>query len=89
MNNLFLKVDGVDSEEQAMASSINAALQRNKVYKNDEDYERREKFRAVWANLIREESKTYGKPTQPISDNEHCAAIARIQTNCRANSVHI
>jgi hypothetical protein len=78
MNNLFLKVDGVDSEEQAMASSINAALQRNKVYKNDEDYERREKFRAVWANLIREESKTYGKPAQPISDHQHCAAIARI-----------
>jgi hypothetical protein len=78
MNNLFLKVDGIDSEEQAVTWSINAALQRNKVYKNDEDYERREKFRAAWANLIRAESKAYRKPTQPISDNEHCAAIAGI-----------
>ena len=78
MNDLFLKVDGVSSEEQAVTWSINAALQRNKVYKSDKDYERRVTFRAEWASLIREESKAYLTPTKPISDDEHCAAIARI-----------
>ncbi len=29
-------------------------------------------------NLIREESKPYQKPAQPVSDEQHCAAISRI-----------
>jgi hypothetical protein len=78
MNELFLKIDGVVKEPDALTWSINAALQRNKVYKNDEDYDGRERFRAEWANLLREESKPYRKPAQPISDEQHCAVIARI-----------
>ena len=62
MKELFLKVDGISSEEGAVTWSINAALQRNKVYKNDEDYGSRERFRTDWASLIREESKAYREP---------------------------
>lgn len=75
---IFLRADRISTEEQAMIWSINAALQRNKVYKNDENYEVRERFRARWAELIREASQAYRKPTMPISDEQHCAAIARI-----------
>jgi hypothetical protein len=78
MNELFLKIDDVENESDAMTKSISAALQRNKVYKNDEDQDGREKFRAEWARLIREESKPYRKPAQSISDEQHCAAISRI-----------
>jgi hypothetical protein len=84
MKELFLKVDGVGSEEQAIGSSIGAALQRNRVYKNDEHYEIREQFRSNWADLIRKEAKAYGKPLRPISDEEHCAAIERICGNLSA-----
>jgi len=78
MIDFFLKVDKISTEDQAAIWSINAALQRNKVYTSDEDYERRDKFRAEWASLIREESEAYRKPDQFISDEQHCAAIARI-----------
>jgi hypothetical protein len=78
MNDLFLRVDGVSNREQALKSSINAALQRNKVYKNDENYERREQFKAEWARLLSEEANAYKGTEPPISDERHCAAIARI-----------
>lgn len=78
MNDLFLKVDGVSNEEQALTWSINTALQRNKVYKTDEDSGRREKFRARWAKLLFEEAQTYRNPERPVPDEYHCDVIARI-----------
>lgn len=78
MNDLFLKVDEVSTREQALESSISTALGRNKVYRDEEHYERREEFRAKWAKLLATEAEAYKKPTQPISDEEHCEAIARI-----------
>lgn len=78
MNDIFLKVDGVSKREEALKWSINAALQRNRVYRNDEDYGTREEFRVKWETLLSEESEAYRKPSQPISDEQHCAAIARI-----------
>ena len=78
MNNLFLKVDGINSKEQALVWSIKAALQRNKVYKNKEHYERREKLRQEWARLLSKEAQAYKNADHPISDEQHCAAIARI-----------
>ncbi len=75
---LFLVVDGVRTEEDAATWSINSALQRNKVYRNDEDCEGRAEFRKEWATLIRGESQPYCQPAQPISDSQHCAAIGRI-----------
>ncbi len=78
MKGLFLKVDEVSTKEEALKSSIDAALGRNKVYKDDEDYEARKKFRARWASLISNESEAYRNPAQPISDDQHCAAILRI-----------
>ena len=78
MNDLFLKVDGVSNREQALTWSINAALQRNKVYKNDENYEQREQFKAEWARLLSDEANAYKGTEPPVSDERHCAAIARI-----------
>jgi hypothetical protein len=78
MNGLFLKVDGVGNKEQAVTWSINAALQRNKVYKNDEYYEQREQFRAEWAGLLSDEAQAYKSLEASVSDEQHCAAIARI-----------
>jgi hypothetical protein len=84
MKDLFLRVDGISTEEQAIIWCITAALQRNKVYRNDEGDEIRKRFRAKWADLIREESKAYCKPPQPISDESHCAAIKRISSELSA-----
>jgi hypothetical protein len=78
MKKLFLKVDDIYNEDQALTWSINAALQRNKVYMNDENYDRREEFRAEWKELIRAESRIYRSPGHPVSDEQHCAAIARV-----------
>ena len=79
MKDLFLKVDGVSTEEQAVLWSINAALQRNKVYKNDYSNEFRMRFHNEWAKLIRKESEPYRQQgSQPASDERHCAAIGRI-----------
>jgi hypothetical protein len=58
--------------------SINAALQRNKVYKSEEHYDQREELRKQWATLLSKEAQAYESPEQPISDEQHCSAIARI-----------
>jgi hypothetical protein len=78
MKDLFLKLDEIGTREQALTWSINAALQRNKVYKEDEGYDRRETFRTEWARLLSREAKAYKHPEQPVPDEQHCAAIARI-----------
>jgi hypothetical protein len=78
MNNLFLKIDGVGDKDQALTWSVNAALQRNKVYKNDENYGQREQFRTEWGRLLSEEANAYKSLKSPVSDDQHCAAIARI-----------
>jgi hypothetical protein len=78
MNDLFLKVDGVRTNEEALRWSINAALQRNRVYKSDDDCACRTAFRNEWARMLSEEAKAYRKPAQPISDKQHCAAIIRM-----------
>jgi hypothetical protein len=78
MKNLFLKVDGVTSLEMALQWSINAALQRNKVYEQEDQYETRNEFRKEWAKLLTEHAEAYREPEQPISDGDHCDAIAQI-----------
>ena len=78
MKELFLKLDGVSKNAEALNWSINAALQRNKVYKNDENYERREQLRDEWARLLSDEANAYKAPESPVSDEQHCASIARI-----------
>lgn len=72
---LFLVVDDVHSEEQAAIWSVNAALGHNHVYSGEEQ---RDDIRAQWRGLIREESRPYANPTEPISDAQHCAAIRKI-----------
>jgi hypothetical protein len=71
-------VDGVSTREQALTASINAALQRNKVYKDDENCGRREQFRAEWARLLSDEANAYRSLESPVSDEKHCDSIARI-----------
>ena len=80
MKDLFLTVDEISNEEDALKWAINAAVRvrRNKVYKNDEDYEKREKFRDRWKELLLREAEGYRKPAQAITDEQHCAAISRI-----------
>jgi hypothetical protein len=78
MKDLFLKVDGIATKEQALTWSMNAALQRNKVYKNDENYEARERFRKEWGRLLNQESEPYRESTRLVSDEQHCTTIARI-----------
>jgi hypothetical protein len=70
----FLEADGVRTAEDAIRWSVIAALQRNRVYRTDDELARAE-FRSAWANLIHEESQAYG---QPVSDRRHCDAIRRI-----------
>ena len=75
MDDLFLQVDRIHTEDEAITWSINAAVQRNTVYRTEND---RSKFRAEWARLIRQEAQAYRQPAEPVSDIEHCAAIRRI-----------
>jgi hypothetical protein len=80
MKDLFLTVDGISNEEEALQYAINAAVgvRRNKVYKNDEDYEKRVKLRDRWKELLLREAEGYRKPAQAVTDEQHCAAISRI-----------
>ncbi len=80
MKDLFLCVDEISNEEDALKWAINAAVgvRRNKVYRNDEDYEKREKFRDRWKKLLLREAEAYRKPAQAITDEQHCGAISRI-----------
>jgi hypothetical protein len=78
MNNLFLKVDGISNEEEALTWAIDSAVQRNKVYENSGDDERREEFRARWKELLLREAEGYRKPAQAITDKQHCEAISNI-----------
>lgn len=78
VKDLFLKVDGIQNKEQALKWSINASLQRNRVYKNDDHWEVREKLRNEWERLLCKEAQAYENPSDPISDEQHCAAITRI-----------
>jgi hypothetical protein len=86
MSDDFLKVTHVNTEQSAMDSAIQAALQRNKTYSDGSDYDERVKFRAEWAMFIREESKRY---TQPMSDDQHCEAIQRISDRLREGFGHL
>jgi hypothetical protein len=76
---VFLYVDRVVNEEQAAHSSIVAAVQRNRVYRETADEGSRTQFRQAWIQMIREEAKLY-RDTSP-SDDEHCSAIQRIADN--------
>lgn len=80
MRELFLTVDEISNEKDALKWAVNAAVgvRRGKVYKNDEDYEKRENFRDRWKELLLREAENYRKPLQPITDKEHCEAISRI-----------
>lgn len=75
---LYLRVVDIRRKEEALNWSIIASLQRNKVYKDEEQYERREAFRTEWKGLLSTEAEAYKNPAQPISDEEHCDAIERI-----------
>jgi hypothetical protein len=80
MNDQFLVVTHVNNEKAAMTETLKAALQQrqNKVYARDEIGNERLTLRLELARMLRAESKRYIKPIQPISDDEHCAAIGRI-----------
>lgn len=80
MSDPFLKETGVKTEEDAMREALKSALQQrqNKVYATDDVGNEREEFRAVLARLLREASKRYAQPTEPVSDEQHLHAIRRI-----------
>lgn len=71
----FLEVTRVTTEQSAMSNAIQAALQRNKTYRDDLDDDMRTKLRAEWARIIRDETKHY---TLSVSDLQHCEAVRRI-----------
>ncbi len=80
MDDPFLVVTGVNSEQRAMTETLKAALQQrqNKVYSRDEVRNERLTFRLELARMMRKESRRYKQPSLHVSDDEHCAAIRRI-----------
>jgi hypothetical protein len=80
LNDPFLEETGVKTEEDAIREALKSALQQrqNKVYTRDEVGNERREFRNMLAKLIREESKRYTQPLQPVSGEEHFQAIRRI-----------
>lgn len=81
MNSKFLEVDGIKTEADAIRWSVNAAVQRNRVYRG---YERREEFRAEWKRMIREESQRYRSLDEPMCDSQHCGIISMISDHLSA-----
>ncbi len=86
MNDPFLEVTGVSSEQAAMTATLQAALQQrqNKVYSRDEVGNERLAFRNELARVLRAESQLYVNPIAPVVDDQHCAAIQRISESLSA-----
>src|SRR5579864_8014909 len=77
----FLDIFPVKNESDAMKDSIGSAVKvrgGTPVYRKGADEKNKANFRKRWESLIRQESQCYAKPTQPISDTEHCEAIRRL-----------
>ena len=77
-NDVFLVLDGVRTEPDALKKAFQGALQHNSTYRDGTGEVRRREFRTAWAKLIREEASRYVRPTQPITDIQHCESILRI-----------
>jgi hypothetical protein len=71
----FLKRERIATEADAVIWSVNAAVQRNRVY---ESYAGRGAFRTEWMRIIREESQRYRYASQTILDAVHCETIGMI-----------
>jgi hypothetical protein len=75
MRDPFLEVTRVSTEASAMSNAIQAALQRNKTYKESCSYEARDRFRAELAKQISSEKLRY---VEPVLEAQHCEVIERI-----------
>jgi hypothetical protein len=75
MTDAFMIKTRVANPADAMRNSIRAALQRNKTYVDGSAAIDRKLFRRAWAFHITEAAKRY---SNPITDAEHCKAIAQI-----------
>lgn len=73
--NDFLKREHITTEASALTWSVNAAVQRNRVYASGSG---REAFRAEWRTIISEYSQPYRSASQSISDKAHCESINSI-----------
>jgi hypothetical protein len=78
MNDRFLERDGVRTVEDALAKSLQGALQRSLTYRDYVSESKRKAFRKEWQTKLREESIQYLRPGQPISDTQHCETILKI-----------
>jgi hypothetical protein len=88
MNDLFLELTGVSTEQDAMRGSINAAVsvrRGGKIYATGDNNERRA-FKKQLAELIRKESERYMHPAGKIPDEQHCESIRRIIGNLSTRS---
>ena len=74
---LFLRVDGISTEQEAIDAAVNSALQHNKVYET-EDESVRAAFREEWKRLMKNESKPYRSLSFVTTDEQHCDVIERI-----------
>jgi hypothetical protein len=81
MSSTFLEVDGIRNEAEAVVWSINAAVQRNRVYQS---YDRRDEFRADWMRMLRAEAQRYRLPDPPMSDSQHYRIIPSISDRLSA-----
>jgi hypothetical protein len=71
----FLERERIRTEADAVVWSVNAAVQRNRVYRS---YLGRAAFRAQWMGIIREESQKYRFAAEPVLDADHCQTIGAI-----------
>lgn len=81
----FLVIDQIPNEEEAVRWSINAALQRNNVYRSESN---RDHFREEWQKELRTESQRYRHP-EAVSDSEHCEIINGIADWLSAKFAHL
>ena len=85
-NDRFLSVAKVSTESAAMRHSITAAVQRNKVYRDEANEQLRAQFRSAWESVMRHEARMYGSF---VSDDEHCEAIRRVSESMSEAYPHI
>ncbi len=71
----FLERERITTEADAVVWSVNAAVQRNRIYRS---LAGRGAFRAQWMELIREESQKYRLASEPVLDADHCQTIGVI-----------
>jgi hypothetical protein len=81
MKDRFLELCNVWNEDSAMSNALQAALGRNRTYRDGSNDMARPHFRIDWARSIRDWA---GRYNVPVADAQHCEAIRTVSDQLSA-----